>query len=128
VAPDSEEARIGVYFQYDELIKSLPSSLQRNSVKQSRMEKWFKMITYGLDEDLVSKAILRRNKTPYSHIEFSKYAKVGLNNFYETYPKLFLSRLSKGPPPQYRWLAWTTVSNRRLKPAKGLYEELLVKG
>jgi len=64
------------------------------------------MVSYGLDEDLVNKVILRRNKTPYSHIEFSKYAKIGLSNYYETYSKKFLSRLSKGPPPQYRWLAW----------------------
>lgn len=97
--PDIEEARIGVYFQYDELLKTLPSTLQRNSVKQSRMDKWFKMITYGLDEDLANKVILKRNKTPYGPIEFSKYAKIGLNNFYETYPKLLFSRISKGPPP-----------------------------
>ena len=41
VPPDPEEARIGVYFQYDELIKQLPDQLKRNAVKQSRMEKWF---------------------------------------------------------------------------------------
>lgn len=74
------------------------------------MEKWFKMISYGLDEDLVNKVITKRNKTPNDPIIFSKYAKIGLNNFYETYPKLFLSRLSKGPPPQYRWLAWRVVA------------------
>jgi len=92
------------------------------------MDKWFKMITYGLDEDLINKAIIKRNKTPLDTIEFSKYAKIGLSNFYETYPDLFLSRLSKGPPPQYRWLAWREVTFRRLKPVKGLYEELLTKG
>jgi hypothetical protein len=43
--------------------------------------------------------MIKKNKTPYDPIIFSKYAKIGLNNFYETYPKLFLSRLSKGPPP-----------------------------
>lgn len=57
------------------------------------------MISYGLDEDLFNKVITKRNKTPNDPIIFSKYAKIGLNNFYETYPKLFLSRLSKGPPP-----------------------------
>lgn len=92
------------------------------------MEKWYKMITYGLDEDLANKVIIRRNKSAFDSITFSKYAKVGLNNFYETYPQLFLSRLSKGPPPQYRWLAWRVVTLRRLKPTKGLYEELLTKG
>jgi hypothetical protein len=91
------------------------------------MEKWFKMISYGFDDDLINKVILKKNKTPYDCIVFSKYAKIGLNNFYETYPKLFMSRLSKGPPPQYRWLAWKTVTSRRLKSAKGVYEELLTK-
>jgi hypothetical protein len=57
------------------------------------------MITYGLDEDLINKVIVKRNKSPLDSIVFSKYAKIGLNNFYETYPDLFLSRLSKGPPP-----------------------------
>lgn len=70
------------------------------------MEKWYKMVTYGLDEDLLNKVIIKRNKSPFSEIIFSKYAKIGLNNFYETNRKKFYSRLSKGPPPQYRWLAW----------------------
>lgn len=63
------------------------------------MEKWFKMVTYGLDDDLVSKVIIKKNKTQNDQIIFSKYAKIGLNNFFETYPYLFMSRLSKGPPP-----------------------------
>ena len=57
------------------------------------------MVTYGLDEDLVSKVIIKKNNSPYEPIIFSKYAKIGLNNFFETNPVLFLSRLSKGPPP-----------------------------
>ena len=32
-------------------------------------------------------------------IEFSNYARIGLTNFFETNPELFLSRLAKGPPP-----------------------------
>jgi hypothetical protein len=62
------------------------------------MEKWFKMVSYGLDEDLANKVFIKRNKTINEPIIFSKYAKIGLNNFYETYPHLFMSRLSKGPP------------------------------
>lgn len=92
------------------------------------MEKWYKMVTFGLDLDLVGKVILKKNKTPNEPIIFSKYAKIGLNNFFETYPKQFMSRLSKGPPPQYRFLAWKVVAGRKLKKAKGLYEELLTKG
>lgn len=57
------------------------------------------MVSFGLDNDLMGKVIIQRNKNNGDKIVFSKYAKVGLNNFYETYPKLFLSRLAKGPPP-----------------------------
>lgn len=50
------------------------------------MEKWFKMVSYGLNDNLISKVIEKRNKTPYEPIVFSKYARVGLNNFYESNP------------------------------------------
>ena len=56
------------------------------------------MVTYGLDEDLRNKVIVKRNRTVDDTIVFSKYAKIGLNNFFETYPDLFMSRLAKGPP------------------------------
>jgi hypothetical protein len=39
-----------------------------------------------------------------------------------------MSRLSKGPPPQYRWLAWKVATGHTIKKTKGLYEELLTKG
>lgn len=104
--PDNEEARIGVYFQVDELLYALKDKQKAKAVSKSRLEKWFKMVTYGLEEQLIPKVIIKRNKTPYDPIIFSKYARVGLNNFYEAYPELFMDRLAKGPPPQYRWLAW----------------------
>lgn len=85
------------------------------------------MVTYGLAEDLVSKVIIKKNNSPYEPIIFSKYAKIGLNNFFETNPQLFLSRLSKGPPPQYRWLAWRVIAGRKQKKTIGLYDELLDK-
>ena len=47
--PSLEEARIGVYFQYDELIKVLPSTQAKKMLKASRMAKWLKMVTFGLD-------------------------------------------------------------------------------
>ncbi len=75
----------------------------------------------------MDKVIITKNKTATDSIEFSKYAKIGLTNFYETYPDLFLSRLSKGPPPQYRWLAWKVAIAKNLQKTKGLYEELLTK-
>lgn len=45
------------------------------------------MVTFGLDQDLAGKVILKRNKTPNEPIVFSKYAKIGLNNYFETYPQ-----------------------------------------
>ena len=44
------------------------------------------MVTFGLDEDLAAKVIIKKNNSPYEPIIFSKYAKIGLNNFFETYP------------------------------------------
>jgi hypothetical protein len=63
------------------------------------MEKWARMVTYGLDADLASKVFVKLSKSTTEPITFSKYAKIGLMNFYEAYPDLFRSRLSKGPPP-----------------------------
>ena len=72
-----------------------------------RLEKWFMMITYGLDENVVEKAIAKKDfkrvkafdSNDVVPIEFSTYALVGLKNFYASNPELFLSRLAKGPPP-----------------------------
>lgn len=58
-------------------------------------------------------------------IVLSKYAKIGLSNFYEAHPKVFLDRLSKGPPPQYRWLAWKVAISKLKKRGTGVYEEFL---
>lgn len=64
-----------------------------------RLEKWKRMISYGLDPEFASGVITKQSKTAEEPIGFSKYAKIGLMNFYEAYPHLFMSRLSKGPPP-----------------------------
>lgn len=47
-------------------------------MNSSRMEKWYKMVTYGLDDDLTAKVIIKKNRTPFEPIIFSKYAKIGL--------------------------------------------------
>jgi hypothetical protein len=47
--PENEEARLGVSFQFDELIKILPTSQKNQAIKTSRLDKWFKMVTFGLD-------------------------------------------------------------------------------
>lgn len=97
-------------------------------LKSGRLEKWRKMIGYGLDPDIAAGVITKQSKKAEEPIGLSKYAKIGLMNFYEAYPHLFMSRLSKGPPPQYRWLAWKVAMAKKMKRVKGLYEELLTKG
>ena len=72
---------------------------RNQAVISGRLEKWLKMATFGLDAELASRVITKKNRTPLEPISFSKYAKIGLMNFYESYPTLFRSRLSKGPPP-----------------------------
>ena len=86
------------------------------------------MVSYGLDPDIAAGVITKQSKTAEEPIGLSKFAKIGLMNFYEAYPHLFMSRLSKGPPPQYRWLAWKVAMAKKMKRVKGLYEELLTKG
>ena len=81
-----------------------------------------------MDADIAAKVIVKRNISIWEPIVFSKYARIGLRNFLEAYPGLFMSRLSKGPPPQYRWLAWKVATGHTIKKTKGLYEELLTKG
>ena len=60
-------------------------------------------------------------------IKFSNYARIGLLNFFESKPEKFLCRLAKGPPPQFRWLAWELIAHR-LYPDKIDYEKFLLEG
>ena len=53
---------------------------------------------------------------------------MGLRNFYDNHRQKFLSRLSKGPPIAYRWLAWRFMANQILPKDKGLYEQQLEEG
>jgi len=50
---------------------------------------------------------------------------IGLKNFFTTNPELFLNRLAKGPPPQYRWLAWKFVAHNLKPRITGDYEKYL---
>lgn len=89
-----------------------PSGGASTLFKESRLDKWLRMVAYGLDEDLARKAVLSIPKRSDGEIRFNKqYALTGLSNFFETYPQVFLCRLSKGPPPQFRWLAWQVVAS-----------------
>lgn len=50
---------------------------------------------------------------------------MGLGNFFATNPELFLNRLAKGPPPQYRWLAWKFVASKLKPKITGDYEKFM---
>ena len=57
------------------------------------MKKWFKMVTYGLDQDIASKVTVNKsalkswsNNQEIEPVVFTNYAKIGLQNFYETQP------------------------------------------
>ena len=131
-----------MYFQFNELALAIIrkdgttsgqsrtlnlANARHKVVKSGRLQKWKKMVTYGLDEDFANQVIRQSGKTSIEPIQFSKFAKIGLTNFFEAYPNVFLDRLSKGPPPQYRWLAWTVAISKKIKQDKGLYEEQLTR-
>ena len=91
------------------------------------MEKWKQMIQYGLDAESAPKVFLTKTKATDSFelIQFSSYAQIGLANFFRHHPDKFKSRLCKGPPPAYRWLAWKFVASLNIMKEKGLYEAKL---
>jgi hypothetical protein len=117
---------LGVLFIMDNLIEKLPKNIRQTALKKDRMTKWYKMISYGLDSDISHKVIDKKRDFLFDDeeiqpISFTPYAKIGLQNFFETNPELFLSRLAKGPPPQYRWLAWSFIASRLITKIKGKY-------
>ena len=136
---DIQKFRISTYFQQKYLLSELSSKHHITMTKRDRLEKWWKMITWGLNESLVSKTIAEQDlirvqkfdSNDIAPIEFTSYALVGLKNFYSESPELFISRLAKGPPPQYRWLAWRFITNHILNKStvgKGVYEKQIKKG
>jgi hypothetical protein len=56
---------------------------------------------------------------------FTSYALVGLENYFKTNPDKFIDRLSKGPPTEYRWLAWRFMARQIQNKKKGHYEDCL---
>ena len=51
-------------------------------------------------------------------------AELGLANYLILNPEKFIKRMKKGPPCQYRWLAWKTCMNFRTLFVKGRYDEI----
>ncbi len=76
----------------------MPPSDAKKTQSKGRLEKWAKMVQCGLDEEFANKVFNKKNVKNSETIGFSKYARIGLNNFLEQNPRLFMSRLSKGPP------------------------------
>ena len=52
----------------------------------------------------------------------------GLKNFYDQNYATFREKLRKGPPTDFRWLAWKFTGEKILKIEEGLYERNLIKG
>lgn len=128
--PDKElvSAKVGVQFIREQLIEQLGNKQHvRTATKTSRLEKWKQMIQYGLDAQSAAKVFVGRTKgsDAFEHVQFTSYALVGLANFFRHYPDTFKSRLSKGPPPPFRWLAWTFAASLVIVKEKGLYEAML---
>ena len=121
---DLKSAQVGVHFIRQELIIKLPKNYQRTQTKVDRLQKWKEMITYGL-ESKFSQKVFKSSKTQLEPDDITSYAFVGLSNFYSHHPDKFESRLSKGPPPCYRWLAWRFISKQVLTKQKGEYESML---
>jgi hypothetical protein len=48
-----------------------------------------------------------------------------LEAFMEKSPKIFNGRVSKGPPPEYRWFAWKLLSKSKSYILGGVYDDLL---
>lgn len=48
-----------------------------------------------------------------------------LKAFFDKHPQKFLERVGKGPPCEYRWLAWKVISGVNKSCIPGLYKELL---
>lgn len=48
-----------------------------------------------------------------------------LKHYFDKHPEKFLERIGKGPPCEYRWLAWKVISGVMYSQIPGLYKELL---
>lgn len=47
--------RLSVYFIVDNLIAKQPKKDAHTAIKKERIEKWYRMVTYGLDDDIAHK-------------------------------------------------------------------------
>ena len=130
---DVQNCQLGLHFVMNQLINKLEPEMKAIALKKDRFDKWMKMIGYGLDADLQDKVVQGNKNKLYSAtdpkpIKFTNYAKIGLQNYFENNPEIFLSRLAKGPPPQFRWFAWRFIASRLKSKTIGAYDKLVAKG
>ncbi|CAI2386137.1 unnamed protein product [Moneuplotes crassus] len=102
------ESEVGINFLKKELYETLtPRSLKKYD---SRRKKWDRMARFNPQrDDHVN------SKTVYNKLKF----------FFEKDPDKFCERIGKGPPCEYRWLAWKIISGVNYSQIPGLYKELL---
>ena len=94
-----EEARLGVHFVVDNLIDVLPKKQQLTATKRDRMDKWYNMITYGLDQEIAHKVLAENRSSSVSTkprseyfdaqetLAFTNYARIGLQNYFNMNPE-----------------------------------------
>ena len=54
-------ARLGPAFTKEHLIDVLPKKERQKALKRDRLEKWFKMVTYGLDSDIAHRVVSKED-------------------------------------------------------------------
>lgn len=92
---EMKRARIGPFFLLDLLL--------RQPKNARRLEKWNLMIDCSADEDFPLESYIAEDPAN---------------------KKLFCKRLIKGPPPQYRWSAWTAIRELSFRINEKDYEDL----
>mmetsp|Transcript_42166 Transcript_42166/g.64661 ORF Transcript_42166/g.64661 Transcript_42166/m.64661 type:complete len:91 (-) Transcript_42166:2076-2348(-) len=90
------------------------------------------MVTYHLDEDIVKEVFgpvtkdykLDKKCSP----KVTAHAMVGLYNYFTSNMETFIVRLAKGPPVEYRWLAWQFIGSLLKGRASENYDAYLKAG
>lgn len=107
---DYKDLNIGPEFMLKELFTNQNKSKATKKYFK-RKKKWDKMANVSTE----------RGQTDYNKICKNLY------EFYKEHPQLFRRRVCKGPPPEYRWLAWKVLTGAVNYEVPGAYQELLNK-
>jgi hypothetical protein len=117
---------IGIHFIEAYLLDRLSKRECNIATKQQRLKKWQTMIQHSLDSDIKPMVFSHMQtvhesqptKGGISEKYFTAHALIGLQNFFAANPDKFIDRLSKGPPPAYRWLAWKFMADKLTEKSK----------